>query len=61
MGLVAGDGRATAVFERDDLEPHVRERGDRPGSAADGDRSGPVQDHEGTIPHDIYRYAPDLG
>ena len=34
LGLVAGDGRPEAVPGGDDVEPHLRERGDRTGRAA---------------------------
>jgi len=58
VGVVAGDRCAATFPQCDDPQSDVRECGDLPGCSADGDRSGPVQDHEGTIPAiSIYIYS----
>ena len=59
MGVVVCHGRSEVVARGDDLEPHVRERWDRAWCASDGDRRGPVQDHEGRrAPADGFRTVP---
>lgn len=47
LHVVVRHRRSTTVPGSDDVEPGLRERGDRSGGAIDRHRGGTVQDHEG--------------